>query len=153
MSKDNFEVGIVTGEKVFLTLNGMENAHFSPTKARLLAQQLTTCANLVDQNEEEERRIDPREYPVEIYLVADEDGEEHDYYIAFCPDFGFSTCSGPGDTEQEALENFRRNLVEIMEYFKEKGKDLPIPSYHDFDTGRVVKGERPELKKRREDVS
>lgn len=163
--RDTYDVGVITGGNVYLTVsgNGQGNIWLKPDKARELALQLAACANIVEgkavgstiEKVEKDlssttRRPDPREYSVHIDLVADEDGEEHDYYIAFCPDFGFSTCSGPGDTEQEALENFRKNLVGMMDFYEERGKPLPIPSWHCFDTGKVVKGERPELKKRRQ---
>jgi predicted RNase H-like HicB family nuclease len=161
--RDTYDVGVATGGNVYLTVsgNGQGNIWLTPERARKLALSLAACANLVEGEDpkkvEEEvpppgRRPDPREYSVQIHLVADEEGEEHDYYIAFCPDLGFSPCSGPGDTEQEALENFRKNLPGMMDFYEETGRKLPIPSWHCFDTGKIVKGERPELKKRREDA-
>lgn len=96
-----------------------------------------------------QRRPDPREYTAVVHWVTDEDDTKNDYYIAFSPEFGFCACSGPGDTEAEALENLRANLVHVMDYYTETGREIPTPSYQDFDTGEIVVGERPELTKRR----
>lgn len=65
-------------------------------------------------------------YPVEIITVNEEDNEK--YFIAFLPDFGRSSCSGCGDTEEEAINSLRNVLKEVIEFFKETGKPIPKPN-------------------------
>ena len=93
-----------------------------------------------------QRRPDPREYTAISHWVVEDEGPS--YYIAYSPEFGFCACSGPGDTEEEAIKNLRINLAAMMDYYEETGRPIPEPMYLDFETGKTKIGKRPKLAKR-----
>jgi predicted RNase H-like HicB family nuclease len=64
-------------------------------------------------------KADSTYYPRVIYRL--EDGT----YLAYCVDFGESTCSACGDTPLEAMEILDKVLQDVIEYFTSKGSKLP----------------------------
>jgi predicted RNase H-like HicB family nuclease len=153
--KNSLRVGEIAGEGIYVSRNpdGEEVlSSLTPKEARFLAQRLMRCADLVEEQEDrkQRRRPDPREYMVVIHWVPEEDGDG--YYCAYSPDFGHSSCSATEATEEEVVQNIRANIRYMMNYYEDSGRALPVPSYFNFDMGQIVKGERPELKKRREDA-
>ena len=66
------------------------------------------------------------QYPIELHFVSEEDGDG--YYFAFLPDFGHSACSAVGDTPMEALDSLNEVKEEVLEFLKETGREIPVPS-------------------------
>lgn len=67
-----------------------------------------------------------RKYPIILHWVDEEDGPG--YYFAYLPDFGWSACAAPGETEQEAIENVRQLQEFVMAHYEMKGKPIPEPT-------------------------
>ena len=73
-----------------------------------------------------------QEYPIEIHHIPKRTFfEEEGYYFVFHPDFGSSACSATGDTVVEALANLERIREQVIEYYRNTGKDIPEPSPFD----------------------
>lgn len=77
-------------------------------------------------------KILKRDYPVEVSPVTEEDGST--YYFAFLPDFGHSACSAVGDTEAEAIEDLELVKRDVITYYLNTGKRIPMP---DHPAGKV----------------
>ena len=59
-------------------------------------------------------------YPIVIAPIED-------YFMAYLPDFGWSTCSATADTMQEALDLLEKVFDNIIDYFIESGRPIPKP--------------------------
>ena len=66
-----------------------------------------------------------QEYPIVIHHVID---DKESYYYAFLPDFGHSACSACGDSIEEAIELLGKVKSDIVDFYKEKGKEIPEPT-------------------------
>ncbi len=62
-------------------------------------------------------------YPVMIHWI--QEGADTGYFLAYLPDFGYSTCSASGDTIEEALGLLEFVKQETIRYFIKSGKDIP----------------------------
>lgn len=85
-----------------------------------------------------------RDYPISVQHVMD---DEDNFWIAWLPDFGFSACSCPGETPTEAIEGLAKVVVDVVQYYNEKGKELPrsTPFIGDADILRLPSGEMIDL--------
>lgn len=65
-------------------------------------------------------------YPICIYFI--EEKYDDPFYLAYCPDFGLASCSAVGETINEALINLEEVKKEVIDYFLNNKKQLPIAS-------------------------
>lgn len=64
-------------------------------------------------------------YPITLYLY-------NEIYYAWYEDLGFSTCSGCGDTAEEALKSLEENKKFVLEHMKEMGDEIPEATMPDI---------------------
>jgi predicted RNase H-like HicB family nuclease len=72
-------------------------------------------------------------YTVVLKEIIEEDGS---YWAAYHPEFGFCACSGCGDTPEKALNELNNARTDIVYYYIETKKHLPMP----FDTNTALYG-------------
>jgi predicted RNase H-like HicB family nuclease len=74
-------------------------------------------------------------YPINIHRIPEDGGF---YYMAFHPDFGCLACSATGCTETEAIESLHLVRADVIAYYLESGKELPIPSKYPGESSKCL---------------
>ena len=72
-------------------------------------------------------------YTIIIHPMMDDDEK---YWYAYYPAFGHSACSATGSTVEETLELLEKVKLEVIEYYKETGKEIPeakcLSFFHEY---------------------
>lgn len=69
-------------------------------------------------------------HPFVIKYITE--GYNSGYYYAYLTDFGESSISATGKTIQEALQLLKDIKREVIQYYLEKGKEIPEPTKIDY---------------------
>lgn len=60
-------------------------------------------------------------------IVKKEELDGENWYVAFCNEFGLSACHGTGDSEIEAIDNFKVEKDFFIDFLYAEGIEIPEP--------------------------